>query len=299
MNKNETSERTALTKLKGYLNPLYEKFDISYLTPDPLQFLHKFKNRNDQEIVGLISSSLAYGRVERIIFSIDNVLNLMDNKPFDFVVSFTKDNSDLFNRFIHRFNTGRDIASLIYIMQNAIQRYGSIEGAFMAGYSQNDYNIKDAASNFIDKLLDIDLSAFYSKKDMNGIRYLLPSPKDGSACKRLNMFLRWMIRRGDNIDIGIWNNIPPSKLVIPLDTHTARICSYIGLTKKKSVSWQMAEEVTDNLKMIDPLDPVKYDFAICRLGIHKLCRGDGKNQYCDICNLKKICKQFNRRAYGE
>jgi len=139
------------------------------------------------------------------------------------------------------------------------------------------------------------------------MKQFFPSPSEGSACKRLNLYLRWMIRSDDGVDFGIWacservsqspeqgegesNKIPPSKLIIPLDTHMARICTHLGLTHYKTTGWKMAEEITDNLKILDPEDPVKYDFALCHLGISGECPLHKDIKKCSKCFLKDICK---------
>lgn len=276
--------------LKPYLDDLYNTFDISYLSPDPVEFVHRFKNPCDQEIAALLASSLAYGKVERILTSIDIILSIMNYKPFEFVMSFnfSKDIKK-FNGFKHRFNTGLDIACLIYIIQNAIITHGSLKSLFLSGYREDDKNIKMALVKFIQNLLDIDLSMILGSRQDHGIRYLLPSPLNGSACKRANLFLRWMIRRDDNIDFGIWKEVSPSKLIVPLDTHTARISRYIGLTDRKNVTWKMAEEITENLKLLDADDPAKYDFALCRLGILKYCSKVFNRTNCRSCKLLDIC----------
>src|SRR3972149_1320999 len=214
-----------MKNLKPCLDKLYRTFDLKFLSPDPLEFIHKFKTSEDKEIVGLIASSLAYGQVERIRSSIKTVLERMDNKPYRFTVRFNpvKDKG-LFDGFVHRFNTGRDIACLIYFAKQMIEESGS------------------------ERVLSLDVSALYGTKSLPtdaGVRFFFPSPKNGSPCKRLNLYLRWMVRKGDRLDFGLWKDISASKLIIPLDTHIARISQNIGLTKRKSPDWNMAEEICE------------------------------------------------------
>lgn len=282
-----------MKNLKPCLDKLYRTFDLKFLSPDPLEFIHKFRASEDQEIVGLIASSLAYGRVERICSSIKTVLERMDNKPYRFIVRFNpvKDKG-LFDGFVHRFNTGRDIACLIYFAKQMIEESGSIGGFFLKGYSTKDANMKNSLISFSERVLSLDVSALYGTKSLPndaGVRFFFPSPKDGSPCKRLNLYLRWMVRKGDRLDFGLWKDISASKLIIPLDTHIARISQNIGLTKRKNPDWNMAEEITENLKKLDPRDPVKYDFALCRLGILEHCPKKKDFKKCEKCLIKKVC----------
>lgn len=285
--------KSIMLNLKKHLDKLYATFDMKFLSPDPLEFVHQFKKQEDREIVGLIASSLAYGQVERILASIRSVLEKMDNQPHRFVVNFNpgKD-AAVFDGFIHRFNTGKDIACLIYFAKQMIEKNGSIGRFFLKGYNPQDVNIKNSLVSFSETALSLDAHPIYGKQKLPnnaGVRFFFPSPKDGSPCKRLNLYLRWMVRNGDALDFGLWNDIHPSKLVIPLDTHIARISQNIGLTKRKTPDWKMAEEITENLKMLDPEDPVKYDFALCRLGILEHCPKQKDLRKCEQCLIKKVC----------
>jgi uncharacterized protein (TIGR02757 family) len=282
-----------MKNLTTYLDKLYTTFDLKFLSPDPLEFVHRFKKQEDQEVVGFIASSLAYGRVERILASIRNVLERMGNQPYRFVINFNpRRDTKVFDGFIHRFNNGKDIACLIYLAQQMIEEHGSLGEFFLKGYNPTDANIKNALVSFTERALSLDASAIYGKAKLPknaGVRFFFPSPKDGSPCKRLNLYLRWMVRNGDALDFGLWKKIHPNKLIIPLDTHIARVSQNIGLTKKKNTDWKMAEEITESLKMLDPEDPVKYDFALCRLGILEHCPRQKDLRKCERCLLKKVC----------
>jgi uncharacterized protein (TIGR02757 family) len=288
-----------MKNIKTHLNRLYSTFDWKFLSPDPLEFVHRFKEKKEQEIVGLIASSLAYGQVERILASISALLELMENQPYKFTINFNpKKDAERFNNFVHRFNTGRDIACLIYFTRQMIEDSGSIGKFFLKGYNHRDTNIKNSLINFSNRVLSLNSSVIYSRAKRNsknnlpkdaGVRFFFPSPRDGSPCKRLNLYLRWMVRNGDRLDFGLWKEIPPHKLIIPLDTHIARISKNIGLTKRKSPDWRMAEEITDNLKKLDVKDPVKYDFALCRLGILEHCPKKKDFKKCKKCLIKEIC----------
>lgn len=282
------------TLLKRHLDKLYEEFDLKYLSPDPLEFLHKFDRAEDIEIAGLIASSLAYGRVDRIRYSITKVLDIVGWKPFEFASSFdTKKDAYLFDGFVHRFNTGKDIAALFLFIRLMIEGSGSIGAFFMEGYKRTDDTIKDALTSFTERVLALSPSTIYAPDGelpkKAGVRYFFPSPRGKSACKRLNLYLRWMVRSGDPLDFGLWRAVSPAKLIIPLDTHIARISANIGLTRRKSADWRMAEEITASLRELDPEDPVKYDFSLCRLGILDKCSKRYDPAMCEGCLLKAIC----------
>lgn len=289
MKKNQTDKRG----LKPHLERLYRTFDLKFLSSDPLEFVHRFTRREDREIVGLIASSLAYGRVDTIKKSIEAVMSVTGPKPFEFVKGFdpVRDRA-LFEGFVHRFNRGADIRCLVYFMKQMFERSGSIGGFFLKGYSPDHRNVKEALTAFSENALGLDSSAVYGRKNLPGsagVRFFFPSPKDGSPCKRLNLYLRWMVRRGDDLDFGLWKEVDTAKLVIPLDTHVARISRNIGLTKRATPDWKMAEEITEALKEFDPADPTKYDFALCRLGILEHCPSKADLEKCESCLIRKIC----------
>ena len=279
-------------KLKSRLDGLYRTFDLAFLATDPLEFVHKYDTPEDREIVGLVSSSLAYGRVDTIKKSIAKVMAAVGPHPYKFVRKFDPlSGKSLFNGFVHRFNRGDDVVCLFWFARQMIEESGSIGGFFMKGYSPEQMNVKEALSAFSKNVLSLDSSAVYGKKRLApkaGVRFFFPDPEDGSPCKRLNLYLRWMVRR-DRLDFGQWTGVDPAKLVVPLDTHIARISRNIGLTRRASPDWKMAEEITGALKALDPKDPVKYDFALCRLGILDKCPKNADAAKCESCLIKDIC----------
>ncbi len=289
----ENLEKTRKKNLGRQLERLYETFDLKYLSPDPLEFVHRYTRPRDREVVGLVSASLAYGKVSGIKKSVEKVLAIMGPRPASYTLSFSPErDAGAFSGFVHRFNTGPDIACLIYFMRQMMEKRGSIGGFFMDGYRPEERNVKGALDAFSRGALALDSAPVYGSKKLPksaGVRYFFPTPMDGSACKRLNLYLRWMVRRGDGLDFGIWKGVDPSRLVIPLDTHVARISRNIGLTRRASPGWKMAEEITDALKEFDPADPVKYDFALCRLGILDKCPSRMQAERCESCLLRKLC----------
>ncbi len=285
---------TQKAKLKDRLENLYLRFRGDYIHTDPIALVHEYQAAQDREVVGLIASSLAYGNVKQIQLSLRRVLDVLGNEPCRTLRAISPDElSRVLSGFRHRFNSGRDVACLLYFIQQIFDEYGSIGGFFKRGYREDEDNLGPAMERFVENLFSLDCSPFYGDgllPEDAGVRFLLPSPRKGSACKRFNLYLRWMVREDDGVDFGIWKEIPPSKLVIPLDTHLARISRYLGLTGLRTAGWRMALEVTESLHELDPNDPVKYDFALCRLGILDLCPKKTDPQLCAQCQLEGICR---------
>jgi uncharacterized protein (TIGR02757 family) len=242
------------------LESLYTKYNHrSYVSPDPLQFLYDYPDPLDREIVGLIASSLAYGRVAQILKSVSKVLCELES-PRDFISRASKSHlRKIFKSFKHRFTTGENLADLLYGVGKVLQKCKSIENCFVSGISDKDENILPGLAKLVHEI-NIEAGCDFPM--------LLPDPSMGSACKRLNLFLRWMIRR-DDVDPGGWEKIKPSQLLVPLDVHMFRICANLGLTCRKQANLRTAIEITDAFRKINPDDPVKYDFAITRLGIRE------------------------------
>jgi len=261
---------TYLTKqqLKSKLNYHYKAFDKTTIFPDPLEFPHRFTNIYDIEIAAFIASVFAYGSVKQIINTLDRIFDLIDNEPFKFVTNYNygKD-KNVFKGIKHRFYTESDIAALFAGLNKVYKEYGSLNYLFLLYYFPKAENIKGALSFFSKNLTEIIENE--TGVNSNGVKFMFPDPLKGSACKRQNLFLRWMVRN-DELDFGLWKEISTSKLIIPVDTHIARISRRLNLTKRKIVSWKMAEEITNNLKKFDADDPVKFDFALCHIGMRKL-----------------------------
>ncbi len=280
-------------RLKTHLDRLYRTFDRSYLGTDPLELVHGFSRSEDREIVGLIASSLAYGQVKGIKRSVKAVLDVMGPDPYGFVMRFRPAKGrGLFSGFVHRFNRGPDISCLIYFMRQMFEECGSIGNFFLKGYSPGR-GMKLSLTAFTANVLGLDTASIYGGPELPGdagVRFFFPSPEAGSACKRLNLYLRWMVRRGDALDFGLWKEVDPAALIIPLDTHIARISRNIGLTRRATPDWKMAEEITAELRRLDPVDPLKYDFAICRLGIMDRCPKRVDPKKCGKCLIKELCK---------
>jgi uncharacterized protein (TIGR02757 family) len=270
-------------RLKKVLDRFYSRYDFSgRIIHDPIEFPRRYTKHEDIELVAFIASCFAYGRVELFKPVVERILNVMGKQPYDFIKSFDiVRHEGLFRDLKYRFNTTQDISALLLALHIVIQKYNRLEALFKVNYKENDEHIGNGLKGFVKAFLHIDTSAVYRKaaKPLGYVQFF-PLPGFGSACKRMNLFLRWMIRDRD-IDFGIWKGIPKNKLIIPLDTHIARISQCLSLTRRKSPDWKMAVEITESLKQFDPDDPIKYDFALCHLGISGMCR-KGKCSSCFI-----------------
>ena len=250
------------TGLKARLDGLYEKYNHrEFVHPDPLEFLYRYDDLRDREIAGIVSSSLAYGRVAQILKSVDIVLDRMKPSPYRFLLKTGPGQLEAcFKGFKHRFTTGSEIAGLLTAAGKMISDSGSLNSAFLENYDSRDDNIIPASLGFCKNF------SIFSK---NSCCSLIPSHTGKSAFKRLNLFLRWMVR-DDSVDPGGWKGIAASKLIIPLDTHMHRISLHLGLTGRKQADMKTAVEITESFKNIEKNDPIRYDFALTRIGINNL-----------------------------
>jgi uncharacterized protein (TIGR02757 family) len=265
-----------------------------HLSSDPVQFVHRYDDARDREIVGLIASAFAYGNVKIVLRTVENALRFLGPSPSRTIAGFDpKKDARRLRGFYHRFNTSRDLGVLFWIIRRAFEEYGSLESMFASTISAEDIDTTNALENFCATLLGFGHERFYPRGELKrriGVRFLFPRPSEGSACKRMNLYLRWMIRPQDGIDCGVWTRVTPRQLVIPLDTHIARISSYIGLTSMRSPGWAMAQDVTRSLRRLDPADPLRYDFALCHLGIAGDCPRKRDFEKCGRCPIVPICK---------
>ena len=280
-------------ELKQTLDSLYANRSQQHLANDPLSFCHRYSKPEDREIAGLLASSFAYGNVKIILRSLEAVFSKIGPSPRRFVEQFEPEEGlQLFAGFKHRFNDSRDLCALLYAMRLMLAGSGSIEAFFCRGFDGRQDDISATLAQFSAAVLAFDYTPVFGRSappQDSYFSFLFPSPDAGSACKRLCMFLRWMVRPADGIDLGVWQSIPPAKLVIPVDAHIQRICRLLGFTARKQADWRMAREITAALRRLDPLDPVKYDFSICHLGISEGCSGDVAGG-CAECALQGFCQ---------
>jgi uncharacterized protein (TIGR02757 family) len=245
--------------VKSQLNELYHFCNSrQWVHPDPLEFLYQYPALEDREVAGLIASSLAYGRVTQILKSVASVLKELGQSPSAFLPSASdRFLCEIFAGFRHRFTSGEEVVLLLAGVKRVLDQYGSLGACFLETYRSCDETILPSLTAFVDEL-----SLPFAGRSNS----LLPRPQKGSACKKLNLFLRWMVRE-DRVDPGGWDRVAPSKLIIPLDTHMHRIAIRLGFTKSRCATMKTALEITRAFREIDPDDPVRYDFALTRTGI--------------------------------
>ncbi len=263
---------TKRAELKEILEDLRRHYDARFLDSDPVGIVRRFDDPRDREVVALLAAGLAYGRVASIRASVLSLLLRMGTGPGRFAAAFDPSrDASRFDGFVHRFTRGRDVALLIHLVRQAQERAGSLESFFLDGDPDpGTATLGPALESFGARLFTLEARPFVAEGAIprgDGARWLLPLPSGGSACKRSCLFLRWMVRPDDGVDCGIWTRVRPSRLVLPLDTHLLRVVRALGFTRRKTAGWAMAEEVTERLRQLDPDDPTRFDFALCRLGI--------------------------------
>jgi uncharacterized protein (TIGR02757 family) len=281
--------------LKPVLDRLYAEFNYPHSATDPIQVVRRFERADDREVVGFVAASLAFGRVTSVIQSIDRLLAIMGPRPAAYVRAFDPQRAKAsFAPVVHRWTRGPDLVALVWVMKQMIDRSGSIEGFLAESYDPASEDIEAALDSFSSRALALDLRAAYGRVPKRpGVCYFFPRPSAGSGCKRLNLFLRWMVRH-DALDLGVWRRIPASKLIVPLDTHVIRVGRCLRLTRYTSPGWRMARDITASLRQLDPDDPVKYDFALCHIGMMNAC-GFSRAQADAQCPLKGSCRPRVRK----
>ncbi len=240
------------------LEQVYRQYhQRAYVHPDPLEFLYAWENVKEREIVGLVASSLAYGRVAQILKSVSAILEKIGPSPHRFVTRCTlKTMQHTFSGFRHRFADGDQMAALLYGAGRVIRQFGSLENGLATGLTQDQANLLPGLTHFYHQLI----------RGRRSPGHLLPDPGKTSACKRLHLYLRWMVRK-DQIDPGGWRCVAPSDLIVPLDTHMHTIGHRLGFTHRLQADRRTALEVTAGFKTICAQDPVRFDFSLTRLGI--------------------------------
>ena len=280
--------------LKPTLDGLYQSFNQADSATDPIQIVRRFTASDDREIVAFIAAGLAFGRVSSVMHSVERVVAVMGGSPAQFVRDFSPSRDrEPFREFVHRWIRGTDIVALLWLMHQILASHGSLEGFFVEGDPGGD-DVRDALDSFSQRAMALDLRTAYGRVPARPlVSYFFPRASAGSACKRLNLFMRWMVRQ-DALDLGVWTRVSPARLIVPLDTHIIRVGRCLQLTKYTSPGWPMALDITRALRELDPADPVKYDFSVCHLGMMNACgfetpRGDSQ------CPLKGVCRPKPRR----
>jgi len=280
--------------LEPRLDDLYRTFDHVDAASDPVHIVRRYTAPDDREVVGFCAAALAFGRVASVLQSIESLLAVMGPRPAAFVRSFDPARHRApIDPLVHRWIRGRDLVGLLLILQRMLREAGTLERFFVAGDDPAAPDIAPALEAFSTRALETDLRPAYGRVPKRaGVCYFFPRPSAGSACKRLNLFLRWMVRR-DAIDLGTWTLVSPSRLIIPLDTHVIRLGRCLRLTRYSTPGWRMAAQITASLRALNAEDPIRYDFSLCHVGMMNACgyqRPQGDRQ----CPLRGVCRPKSR-----
>jgi uncharacterized protein (TIGR02757 family) len=247
-------------EMKQFLEEKYLQFNTaSFVANDPVSIPHMFSEIHDIEVSGFLTATIAWGRRDLILRSSQKMINMMGNSPYDFVMSADAKQLETMNGFVHRTFNGTDFRNFIKSLRLIYNKYNSIETIIIEGLVSGG-TVKDSLSHF--------RKLFFSIPHDHRTEKHFADPISGAAAKRLNMFMRWMVRSdGNGVDFGLWNRIKPSQLYIPIDLHSGNTARKLGLLTRKMNDWKAVEELTGVLREFDSNDPVKYDFALFGLGV--------------------------------
>lgn len=257
MNKKEESLKKFLDEQVSLINQPH------FIPADPISIPKMFALKQDIEIMGLFAAVLAWGQRVTILNNCKKLIDGFEGKPYEFVIHSSQKDWKRFEGFVHRTFNYDDLLYFLYFLQQYYQKYDSLEQLFLQGIRKGDTNLENSLNHF-------KKSFFENKQHLKRTEKHISSPAQKSACKRLNMYLRWMVRKDNaGVDFGIWENISPSFLLCPLDVHVSRTARELGLLKRPQDDWNAVLELTDKLVAFDPKDPIKYDFALYGLGVLK------------------------------
>jgi len=251
--------------LKTYFDRLHKQYNQpDFISCDPISIPHRFSKLQDIEISGFWTAMLSWGNRKTIINKAIELMDLMDNAPHDFVLNHSERDRRRFESFKHRTFQYEDTLYFLHFLQKHYRQHNSMEHAFASFIDPHDPRIKDALTGFHQYFFDDEMAPQRTRKH-------IATPARGSCCKRLNMFLRWMVRVDDaGVDFGLWTSISPSWLMLPLDVHVDRVARQYGLIQRKAKDWKTVVELTEFCRRLDPNDPVKYDFVLFNLGLTQL-----------------------------
>lgn len=248
--------------IEAFLNRKQAEYNQpAFINADPISVPHQFSLQQDIEIAAFFASIFAWGNRTTIIQKSKELMQLMDNSPYEFVLQHAEIDRKRFLSFKHRTFNPTDLLYFLEFLQQHYRKHASLETAFLHGWAASDKDVTESLNGFYHYFFSIEDPPKRTRKHV-------AAPFKGSTCKRLNMFLRWMVRKDDNgVDFGCWSKIRPSQLVIPMDLHVARVAFRFGILQRETIDWQAALELTRWLRSMDPEDPVKYDFALFALGV--------------------------------
>lgn len=298
-------------QLKERLEALSSDFDLSgALSRDPIRFARAVEDPRDQELTAILSALLAYGKVAAISSAIEEALSSLGPRPVERVMSASlEEMSTLFEGFVYRFTRAEDLRHLCLGLSALYRRFETVGDALRAWDDPSSPDLHPLLCR-LHQALNRGAEARLAQgvegstevqrcTGGSGYRHLWSDPSKGSALKRVNMLTRWMVRGPDDVDLGHWGHLGAHRLTIPLDAHVFRVAQALGLTQRASPSWRAAREVTEALKSLDPLDPVRYDFALAHLGISGACAGYKIPERCERCALQPLCTLPSRPPRGK
>ena len=271
------------------LEALRRDWSSQRLDSDPLAFAHRFTDAGDREVAAFLAASLAFGRVASIRASVARVLEAMGPNPAAFLETWDEKPLTALRTFRHRWVSGKDVEDLLRMVKGARRAHGSLGALFAAGDAGGE-DFVAPLSSFHRNLLFLSSSSS-SSAPSRGLKFLLPAPEGGSACKRSHLFLRWMVRT-EGFDLGLWTggSFTPARLLLPMDTHVHRIATYLGLTRRPAADLAASREATGWLRRLNPDDPVAYDWALSRLGILAECVTERTRRHCERCAVRPVCR---------
>ncbi|HTO86629.1 MAG TPA: TIGR02757 family protein [Thermoanaerobaculia bacterium] len=276
------------------LENLYRTYGPETAGSDPIGLVSRYTAPEDREVAGWIASAFAYGRVETIRGNVGRVLEALGPRPARALESVGDVSAFVRERlpgFRHRFHGARDAAGLLHAIAKAREDAGSVRAFFEAEFRPEEPDIAGLLSRAVGKLLRLDYRPALGARNLpedSPVRFFFPDPASGSACKRWNLYLRWMVRR-DRLDFGLWSGIPTDRLIVPTDTHIHLIARRLRLTRRRTANWTTAREITRRLARFDPRDPVRFDYALCRIGIFGICQAAEARSRCGECLAEEAC----------
>jgi uncharacterized protein (TIGR02757 family) len=288
------------TLLGQRLEALYRLYGPETAGSDPVVFPGRYAAPEDREVAGWIASAFAYGQVQTIRDSVGRILAALGPRPsqeLDSIRDFRAFSRERLDGFRHRFHGARDAAALLYAIARAREEAGSVRAFFERELREEDADVAGLLSRVVGRILGLDYRPVLGSRrlpEASPVRFFFPDPAGGSACKRWNLYLRWMVRK-DRVDFGLWTGIPTRRLVIPTDTHIHRIARRLGLTRRRTADWKAARQITDALSRFDANDPVRFDFALCRIGILDICAPRLSLCRCSVCPVQDACRVGRRR----
>ncbi len=262
MSKLSTPSKKKLISLKPYLDSLVQKIEVKdFIDNDPIQFMHAFEDKTDQELAGFFAAIMAWGRRDIVIAKVDDLLKRMSYRPTEFIQNFSESDVPDLETFKHRTFKPIDIYWLVKILQSILKQFGDFEKFWAECYQQAKQENRELIAVFHQRFFEL------HPETPQRTRKHISNPEKNSSVKRLYMYLRWCIRKSE-VDLGIWDFMSPAELKIPLDVHVARQARKLGLLSRKQNDWKAVLELTEKLQALDPDDPAKYDFALFGLGIY-------------------------------